>query len=115
MRILIFGAGVIGSLYAALLAEAGFYVSVYARGRRLESLSLDGLLYKKKGKSLKAPVKVLSKLEAEDRYDFVFLTVRENQLHAALEELRQNNSPTIVTMVNSLETYEQWEAFCGIR
>ena len=113
MRILIFGAGVIGSLYAALFAEAGFDVSVYARGRRLESLSQDGLLYKKKGKSLKAPVKVLSKLEAEDRYDLVFLTVRENQLHAALEELRQNNSPTIVTMVNSLETYEQWEAICG--
>ena len=39
-----------------------------------------------KGKSLKAPVKVLSKLEAEDSYDFVFLTVRGNQLHAALEE-----------------------------
>lgn len=50
MRILIFGAGVIGSLYGALLAEAGHDVSVYARGRRLESLSQDGLLYKRKGK-----------------------------------------------------------------
>lgn len=34
VRILIFGAGVIGSLYAALLAEAGYDVSVYARGQR---------------------------------------------------------------------------------
>ena len=59
MRILIFGAGVIGSLYGALLAEAGLNVSVYARGRRLESLSQDGLLYKRKGKIRKAPVKVL--------------------------------------------------------
>lgn len=33
MRILIFGAGVIGSLYGALLAEAGYDVSVYARRR----------------------------------------------------------------------------------
>jgi hypothetical protein len=31
----------------------------------------------------------------------------------ALEELRQNVSPTIVTMVNSLETYDSWEAICG--
>ena len=113
MRILIFGAGVIGSLYGALLAEAGYDVSVYARGRRLESLTQDGLLYKRKGKIWKAPVRVLSKLEEEDCYDLILLTVRENQLHAALEELRQNVSPTIVTMVNSLETYDSWEAICG--
>ena len=113
MRFLIFGAGVIGSLYAALLADAGYDVSVYARGRRLESLTKDGLLIKSKGKIRKAPIKVISKLEAEDCYDLVFLTVRENQLHAALKELRQNCSPIIVTMVNSLETYDEWEHICG--
>ncbi len=113
MRILIFGAGVIGSLYGKLLAEAGCDVSVYARGRRLESLTRDGLLYKNGVKIRKAPIRVLSKLEDEDGYDLVLLTVRENQLHAALEELRQNVSPTIVTMVNSLETYDSWEAICG--
>jgi len=113
VRILIFGAGVIGSLYGAMLAEAGYDVSVYARGCRLESLTQDGLLYKRKSKIRKAPVRVLSKLEEEDCYDLILLTVRENQLHAALEELRQNISPTIVTMVNSLETYDRWEAICG--
>ena len=113
MRILIFGASVIGSLYGALFAEAGYDVYVYARGRRLESLTQDGLLYKGKGKIRKAPIKLLSKIEPGDRYDLVFLAVRENQLHTALEELRQNCSPTIVTMVNSLETYDQWEAICG--
>ena len=113
MRILIFGAGVIGSLYAALLADAGYDVSVYARGRRLESLTKDGLLIKSKGKIRKTPIKVLSKLKAEDSYDLVFLTVRENQLHTALKELRQNCSPIIVTMVNSLETYDEWEHICG--
>ena len=76
MRILIFGAGVIGSLYGALLAEAGYDVSVYARGRRLESLTQDGLLYRSKGKIRKAPIKVLSKIQPGDRYDLIFLTVR---------------------------------------
>ena len=88
VRILIIGAGVIGSLYGALLAEAGYEVSVYARGRRLESMSQDGLLVKYKGKIRKASVKVLSRLEAEDRYELVFLTVRENQQHAAPDEIR---------------------------
>ena len=44
MRILIYGAGVIGSLYAALFAQAGFDTSIYARGKRLETLQTRGLL-----------------------------------------------------------------------
>lgn len=36
MKLLIYGAGVIGSLYAALFGEAGYDVTVYARGKRLE-------------------------------------------------------------------------------
>ena len=35
MRILVYGAGNIGSLYAGLLAESGQQVVVLARGRRL--------------------------------------------------------------------------------
>ena len=66
MRILIYGAGVIGSLYGALLAEAGYDVSVYARGRRLKNLTRDGLQYKYKGKIKTAPIKVLSKTEPDD-------------------------------------------------
>ena len=71
MRILIYGAGVIGSLYGALLAEAGYDVSVYARGRRLKNLTRDGLQYKYKGKIKTAPIKVLSTIEPDDRYDFI--------------------------------------------
>ncbi len=46
MRILIYGAGVIGSLYAVLFAETGYDTSIYARGKRLEFLKKNGLLYK---------------------------------------------------------------------
>ena len=37
----------IGSLYAALFAEAGYDTSIYARGKRFEALRNNGLLYKK--------------------------------------------------------------------
>lgn len=33
MKLLIYGAGVIGSLYAAAFAEAGYDTTVYARGK----------------------------------------------------------------------------------
>jgi len=112
-RILIYGAGVIGSLYGAMLADAGFDVTLYARGKRLESLQTNGLRYVGNKQIKTAPVTVISKLERTDRYDFIFLTVRENQLLAALSELKENISPTIVTMVNSLDTYDKWEALSG--
>ena len=48
MRILIYGAGVIGSLYAALFAEAGYDTNIYARGKRLEALRNNGLQYLQK-------------------------------------------------------------------
>ncbi len=113
MRVLFYGAGVIGSLYAALLSEAGENVTVYARGSRLKSLQELGLRYKDGSEIKTAKVTVLSRLEAHDRYDYIILAVRENQLYTALAELKDNISPTIVTMVNSLDTYEKWEAVCG--
>ena len=43
----------------------------------------------------------------------MFLTVKSNQVHTALEELKNNNSPNIVTMLNTLEKYNTWEEICG--
>lgn len=113
MKLLIFGAGVIGSLYAALLSEAGHDVSLYARGKRLKSLQERGLCYRKSGKIVKADVRVQPVLDTYGRYDFILLAVRENQLSAALEELKGCSSGTIVTMVNALDSYDRWEAICG--
>lgn len=113
MKLLIYGAGVIGSLYAALFGEAGYDVTVYARGRRLEILGSKGLLYLQKGKIKRADVKIVSKLLDDDIYDFIFLSVRENQLYEALEELKTNKSTCIVTLVNSIDDYEKWENICG--
>ena len=113
MRILIYGAGVIGSIYAFYLSRSGYEVAVLARGHRLEELRHKGPLYQN-GKAIqKAEVQILERLESDDRYDYIFLTVRAGQLHQALEQLKDNVSPTIVTMVNSLDDYDQWEKVCG--
>ena len=113
MRILIYGAGVIGSLYAALFAEAGYDTSIYARGKRFEALRNNGLLYKKNQEVIKAEIRILGELPNDDIYDFVLLTVRENQLYEALTELKNNKSNTIVTMINSLDSYNKWEDIVG--
>ena len=43
----------------------------------------------------------------------MILTVRENQLYEALVELKNNKSNTIVTMINSLDSYNKWEDIVG--
>lgn len=113
MRLLIYGAGVIGSLYASLFSRAGFDTTIYARGRRLKQLNRNGLLYEKAGKIRKASVHIISALDHGDSYDFIFLPVRETQVLFALEELSHNISPNVVTMVNTLEFYGRWEEICG--
>lgn len=113
MKILIYGAGVIGCWYAVLFSKAGYDTTVYARGKRLELFQKEGLRYETKGKVHKADVKIIERLENEDCYDFIFLTVKENQVHTALEELSQNISPNIVTMVNTIEGYANWEKLSG--
>ena len=113
MRILIYGAGVIGSLYAVLFAETGYDTSVYARGKRLEFLKKNGLLYKKNQNIRRAEATILGELSDNDAYDFILLTVRENQLYEALAELKNNKSNIIVTMVNSLDSYKKWEDIVG--
>ena len=62
---------------------------------------------------LKAEVRIMERLPSDDRYDYIFLTVRAGQVRHALEQLKDNISPTIVTMVNSLENYSEWENICG--
>ncbi len=113
MKVLVYGSGVIGSLYAALLSEAGIDVAVYARGTRLKNLMKHGLRYKEKSGINTAKVTILSKLFEDDNYDFILLAVREYQIYAAMKELKGNSSPTIVTLVNSLAPYHLWEDVCG--
>lgn len=114
MRILVYGAGVIGSIYAVLMSEVGYGVTVLARGKRLTDLSNNGLQYYKKGKVEIANITVIDRLEDSDKYDYIFLPVRTEQLKQALCELKSNKSPNIVTMVNTLEKYEELEKICGV-
>jgi len=112
-KVLIYGAGVIGSIYAVKFANAGHEVSVYARGSRLQSLESKGLLYAEKTTIKTVPVTVLSNVDHTTIYDYVFVAVRYEQIEAALTELAENNNPNIVTMVNNPKGYTHWENLIG--
>ena len=76
-------------------------------------LALDHLIPHLHVGSDQAEIRILGELPNDDIYDFVLLTVRENQLYEALTELKNNKSNTIVTMINSLDSYNKWEDIVG--
>ncbi len=58
MKILFYGAGVLGSLYAARLQEAGHQVSVLARGQRLSDIREHGLVLEDANTGLQTTTRV---------------------------------------------------------
>ncbi|SMF41642.1 ketopantoate reductase [Paenibacillus barengoltzii J12] len=113
-RLLIFGAGVIGSVYALRFAQYGLDVTVLARGKRLELLQQKGLLYNEAGVVKQLPIKTIEKLENDDIYDFIFVPVRFDQAESALTVLMDNQSKTIVTLTNTVG-YDRWLDIVGDR
>ncbi len=115
MRICIYGAGVIGSIFAGKLALAGNDVTVLARGKRLDSLRRNGvtLVDAGTGKTESVPVRIIDQLFPDDRYDYVFVAMQRTQVDAILPALSQNCSDTFVFIVNTAAGYQSWAQAVG--
>ena len=92
MRILVFGAGVLGSVYAGRLAAAGQNVALLARGRRLEQLRRYGLILldEAAGRETRPHITLVEELRPTDDYDLVVVIVRAEQVANALPLLATN-------------------------
>lgn len=113
-RLLIFGAGVIGSVYALRFAQYGLDVTILARGKRLDKLRRNGLKYNDNGTIKQIAIKTIEKLDNDDIYDFIFVPVRYDQAESALTALKENQSKTIVTLINTIG-YDTWLEIVGDR
>lgn len=87
MKLLVYGAGVLGSLFSARLHEAGHDVSLLARGERLASLRRHGVQLAEAGSPdvRRVPVPVVE--HPADGYDLTAVFVRTHQVDAVLESL----------------------------
>ncbi|HET8845160.1 MAG TPA: 2-dehydropantoate 2-reductase N-terminal domain-containing protein [Ktedonobacteraceae bacterium] len=112
MDILVYGAGVIGSVYAARLKAAGQNVSLLARGQRAVSLRTHGIQLEdaSTGRRTTTQVSVVEHLAPTDRYDLVLVTVRLDQLHSVLPILAANHQvPTLLFLLNNPAGMRQFE------
>lgn len=104
MNILIYGAGVLGSLYAARLTESGQNISILARGKRLDGLRKYGIIIQNPivRKSTTTYVNVVDSLSPEDAYDLIMVFVRKNQLTDVLPVLAAHRyTASILFMLNN--------------
>ena len=104
MCLLIFGAGVLGTFYAAKLQACGHAVTVLARGRRAVQLRNDGLVVQKRGRGyLRTQTSVIETLAPDQSYDYVLVLVRNEQVESVLPLLAISKAtPNIVFMFNNL-------------
>ncbi len=103
-KILVIGAGVLGSLYAGKLHQAGYDVTLLARGNRLQELRQSGLLLQEDSSEAieRFAVEVTDRLDEQDAYDLVLVVVRKNQLPSVLPMLKDHqHTPNVLFLVNN--------------
>jgi len=106
MNILIYGAGVLGSFYAARLQNSGQNVTLLARGERLRQLREHGIVLEEDGtgRQMTTAVNVTDTLLPDDAYDWIFVIMRKNQVASVLPTLAANHAtPNILFMTNTTE------------
>lgn len=111
MNILVYGAGIIGSVYAVRLQEAGHRVSLLARGQRALSLRTHGIQLENavNGRKTTTQVSIVEQLAPTDSYDLVLGTVRLNQLHAVVPILAANSQvPTLLFLISNPAGMQQF-------
>ncbi len=103
MRILIFGAGPLGSVLAARLHQSGQDVTLLARGERLAQLNQHAVVLKswttKEEETFQVPL--LDRLDANDCFDLVLVVMRKNKALAALPVLAANCSSNFLFLMNN--------------
>ena len=104
MKILVFGAGVLGCNLARNLFRAKKDVTLLARERWAEEIRTNGLRIKDQflPRVSVSRVPVVTELNAEDLYDVIFVVMRYTQLNSILDTLRANPSKNIVFVGNNV-------------
>jgi 2-dehydropantoate 2-reductase len=104
MRICVIGAGAIGGLLAAKLADAGEEVSVIARGPHLAAINASGLKLIEGDKETVAKVKASDRIADVGTQDLVILGMKAHQVAAVVRDLPALYGPqtSVLTAQNGL-------------
>ncbi|MGI5173248.1 ketopantoate reductase family protein [Treponema sp. OMZ 840] len=114
-KILVYGAGVIGSIFAGKLFKSGLDTVILARGNRFREIKENGLILKNvlTGKAETYALACIDELKENDIYDYIIVAVQNNHIDAILPVLAKNKSKNIVFVVNNPLGYEKYITAVG--
>lgn len=104
MKLLVYGAGPLGSIFAARLHAAGHDVHLLARGSRLEELRRHNVVIEdiRSKQTTVTQVPLVERLDPDDTYDLALVILRKNHLSGALPALAANqNIPNVLFLMNN--------------
>ncbi len=116
MKVLFFGAGVLGSLYAARLHEAGNDVTLLARGSRSRDVREHGIVLERfdTGERTRTRVRVVNDMPCDEHFDLCVVLVQKTQLKSALEVLGTSSDiETFLFMNNTAEGPDEMVRILG--
>jgi 2-dehydropantoate 2-reductase len=104
MKFLIAGAGAIGAYIGARLAQAGFTVTLFARGPHLKAMQKHGVLVQSPQGNFEVRPRIVSSLEEAGPADVVFLGVKAHGLPQLVPQLNTVFGPetTVVSTQNGI-------------
>jgi 2-dehydropantoate 2-reductase len=104
MKILVVGAGATGGYFGARLAQAQRDVTFLLRPRRASQIREGGIRLTGQGSDETVTARVVTAEQMEDRYDVILLTVRNQALMSALDDIAPAVGPDtlIVPFQNGL-------------
>lgn len=104
MKILVYGAGVLGCNLARNFFRAEKDVTLLARGSWAEEIQKNGMRIKDKfsPRVSVSRVPVVTELKPTDEYDVIFVVMRYTQLDAIMDALRANQTKNIVFVGNNV-------------
>ena len=105
MKILVYGAGVLGCNLARNLLRAGKDVTLLARGNWAAEIKQNGLRIKDKfsPRTSVSRIPVVTALAPDAMYDVIFVVLRYTQLDSVLDTLRANRTKNIVFVGNNVQ------------
>lgn len=114
MKILVFGAGVIGTTYAWQLQEAGFDVTLFVRKLRMVRYAHSGVAITYSdmrggksdyGNTVFRP-RVIDRLDAKQAFDLIIVSVRSNQWQDAIPYVAKHSGNAHVLFLGNM-----WDEF----
>jgi 2-dehydropantoate 2-reductase len=109
MNILVLGAGAIGGYFGARLIEAGQDVSFLVRQPRKELLDTNGLQITSQCGDFASPVRAMTSVASDDRYDVVILSCKAYDLDSAIAAVRPavGAQTAVLPLLNGLAHMER--------